>query len=711
MDFREFTLSIQDQIATICFDSSGSVNKINQAFREDFEGIIEQLFEQRQELKGIILTSNRPEFVVGADLDEIKSIAERDQTHLRNEVERLNNSLRKLECMGVPVVAVITGSALGGGYEICLACHYRVALHDDSIKIGLPEAQLSLMPGAGGTVRLPKLIGLESALPILMEGKVLRISDALAQGLIDKVATDVSQLQQLALEHIRSSDGIQRWDRKGYRSPGASPTSPQSLMKLAIAPSVLRNKTQGRYPAPEAILASAVESVNTGLDVALQVEAQKFCELLNHPVSVSMVNTFWQQLNEIKKGKERPNIATKFSVSKIGIIGAGMMGAGIAYVAANAGIQTVLVDKDQAKADQGKAYSQKILDKKLQKQFISEQQKQSCLARITATDNMLLLDKCEIIIEAVFENVALKKDINQLAYPHLLNNGVFASNTSSLPISDLATSVPDAGKFIGLHFFSPVDKMPLVEIIKGHQTSAETLVKAFDFVQQIGKTPIVVNDSRGFFTSRVFGTYVTESMALLQEGVPAIMIENAAKYAAMPVSPLAVTDEVSISLAKHIREEARLAAEAVNQPFDEHPADQVIHAMLDTFDRPGKAAGKGFYEYANDGKKQLWSGLSFFEREHSLTIDDIQCRLLFIQSIEAVRCLEEGVITSVGDANIGSIMGIGFAPWTGGALEYINQYGVNAFYRKACEFANKYGDRYTPPKLLQTYADEARSFC
>ena len=710
MKTKTMQLTINEDIATITFNARQGINKINQAFRDEFVTLIKKVKRKSRSLRGVILTSAHSEFVVGADLDEITQLAGTDMDQVFTQVACLNQSLRTLETLGKPVVAMINGSALGGGYEICLACHYRIACENESARIGLPEAQLGLMPGAGGTVRLPKLIGTEASLPLIMEGKTLRFQQALALGMIDELVASTEAMEQAAIAYIESASSVQRWDQKGYRAPGGLLNSPKSMMKVAIAPAMLRKKTQGRYPAPEAILGSVINAGQVSFDAALAYEQNAFCALLEHPVCKSMVNTFWHQLNQIKKGGARPAGISTDKVTRVGVIGAGMMGAGIAYVCAKAGVHTILIDVDIAKAKRGKAYAESILDRKQQKGAITDADKTALLDLILPSDDINVLAGSDLIIEAVFENAELKAKINATASAQLTQTGIMASNTSSLPISQLAKSALDAERFIGLHFFSPVDKMPLVEIIKGNQTSAETLAKAFDFVQQINKTPIVVNDSRGFFTSRVFGTYVTEGMALLQEGVPAQIIENAAKYLAMPVSPLAVSDEVSISLARHIRDEARKAAEKNRTDFVAHPADDVIEAMLDKFNRPGKAAGKGFYDYLETGKKQLWPGLSAFEKPHNLSFTAVQERLLFIQAIEAIRCFEEGVIESVADANIGSIMGIGFAPWTGGVLEYVNQCGVNAFYQRALMFAESYGERFSPPALLATMANNNERF-
>jgi 3-hydroxyacyl-CoA dehydrogenase/enoyl-CoA hydratase/3-hydroxybutyryl-CoA epimerase len=481
---------------------------------------------------------------------------------------------------------------------------------------------------------------------------------------------------------------------------------------LAIAPSVLRDKTKGCFPAPEKIMCAAVEGAQVDFDTAQLIEARYFTELTTGQVAKNMIGTFWFQLNEINAGSSRPQGIPQYQTKKVGVLGAGMMGAGIAYVSAAAGIEVVLKDVSIEAAEKGKAYSARILDKKVGKGQMTVEKRDAFLDRIKASASEADFAGCDLIIEAVFEDRDLKANVTAAAEAAALSDAVIASNTSTLPITGLATAVQKQDKFIGLHFFSPVDKMPLVEIIRGEQTSDETLARGFDYVLQIKKTPIVVEDSRGFFTSRVFGTFTNEGVAMLGEGVNAAMIEAEARKAGMPVGPLAISDEVSMSLMAHIRAQTAKDLQAEGKPLPQHPAFAVVDLMLNEYKRPGKAAGGGFYEYPEGGKKRLWSELKarFEKADKQIPQEDVRDRILFIQAIETVRCVEEGVLKSVADANIGSIFGIGFAAWTGGALQFINQYGVQDFVARAQYLAEQYGERFLPPALLLEKAARGEGF-
>ncbi|MEG2826821.1 MAG: 3-hydroxyacyl-CoA dehydrogenase NAD-binding domain-containing protein, partial [Acinetobacter sp.] len=496
----------------------------------------------------------------------------------------------------------------------------------------------------------------------------------------------------------------QPFDVKGYKIPGGDPKTPAVAQVLAIAPAMLRDKTKGCYPAPEAIMAAAVEGAQVDVDTALRIESRYFTQLTVGQVSKNMIGTFWHGLNAIKSGASRPTDVAKWQATKVGVLGAGMMGAGIAYSTAIKGIPVVLKDVSVENAEKGKAYSQKLLDKRVSQGRMSAEKRDQVLALITATADAADLQGCDLIIEAVFENQELKAKVTQEAEQYLVEGGIFASNTSTLPITGLATASKDTKNFIGLHFFSPVDKMQLVEIIKGKETSAETLAKAYDFVQQIAKTPIVVNDSRGFFTSRVFGTFIQEGMRLLAEGVHPAKIEMAALKAGMPVGPLAIQDEVSLTLTEHVASETRKALQAEGKDLPKTSVDEVVHTMIHELNRKGKAAGAGFYDYPENGKKHLWDGLSRWSKDNQIPEQDIIDRFLFVQALDTLRCYEEGVLESVIDANVGSIFGIGFAPWTGGAIQFLNQNGVAKSLQRAEELAAKYGERFTAPKLLRTHA-------
>ena len=704
----------QDQIVVLTLDMPGqSANTMNAAYREAMAATVARLEAEKDSIAGVIITSAKKTFFAGGDLNELIKVDKAHAKEFYASVRVLKAQLRRLETLGKPVVAAINGAALGGGWEICLACHYRVALDDKSVQLGLPEVTLGLLPGGGGVVRMVRLLGLEKALPYLLEGKKIRPQQALQAGLINELAADRTELLAKSRAWILANpQARQPWDNKAYQIPGGTPSNPKVAQMLAIAPSILRSKTNGCFPAPEKILCAAVEGAQVDFDTAHLIETRYFTELVTGPVAKNMIGTFWFQLNQINAGSSRPHGFAPHVTRKVGVLGAGMMGAGIAYASACAGIDVVLKDIDLAAAEKGKAHSAALLDKKVSRGQLTAEQRENTLARIHPTQDDADLAGCDLIIEAVFEDRELKARVSAAAQRVVGADAVIASNTSTLPISGLATAVPDQGKFIGLHFFSPVDKMPLVEIIKGAHTSDETLARGFDFVLQINKTPIVVNDSRGFFTSRVFGTFTNEGIAMLGEGVAAPMIETEARKAGMPVGPLAVSDEVSLSLMSHIRQQTVKDLQAEGKAVPTHPATAVIDLLVNEYKRMGKAAGGGFYEYPAGGQKHLWPELkSRFEQPgQQISPQDIRDRLLFIQAIETVRCVEEGVLMSTADANVGSIFGIGFAAWSGGALQFINQYGLNDFIARARYLAEQYGDRFTPPALLLEKAAQGAMF-
>ena len=704
----------QDQIVVLTLDMPGqSANTMNAVYREAMAATVARLQAEKDGIAGVVITSAKKTFFAGGDLNELIKVDKAHAKEFSDSVRVLKAQLRSLETLGKPVVAAINGAALGGGWEICLACHYRVALDDQSLQLGLPEVTLGLLPGGGGVVRMVRLLGLEKALPYLLEGKKIRPRQALQAGLIDALAVDRDELLAKARAWILAHpDAAQPWDNKAYQIPGGTPSSPKVAQMLAIAPSILRSKTNGCLPAPEKILCAAVEGAQVDFDTAHLIETRYFTELVTGQVAKNMIGTFWFQLNDINAGRSRPEGFAPYLTRKVGVLGAGMMGAGIAYVSACAGVEVVLKDINLAAAEKGKAHSATLLDKKVSRGQLTAEQREATLARIHPTQSDADLAGCDLIIEAVFEDRELKAKVSAAAQNVVGPDAVIASNTSTLPISGLATAVPDQAKFIGLHFFSPVDKMPLVEIIKGTQTSDETLARGFDFVLQIKKTPIVVNDSRGFFTSRVFGTFTNEGIAMLGEGVAAPMIETEARKAGMPVGPLAVSDEVSLSLMSHIRQQTAKDLQAEGKAAPTHPATQVIDLLVNEYQRMGKAAGGGFYEYPAGGQKYLWPELkSRFERpDQRISAQDVRDRLLFIQAIETVRCVEEGVLMSTADANVGSIFGIGFAAWSGGALQFINQYGLNDFVARARYLAEQYGERFSPPALLLQKAAQGEVF-
>ncbi len=704
----------QDQIVVLTLDMPGqSANTMNAAYREAMAATLTRLEAEKDEIAGVVITSAKKTFFAGGDLNELIKVDKAHAKAFYDSVLVLKAQLRRLETLGKPVVAAINGAALGGGWEICLACHHRVALDDKSVQLGLPEVTLGLLPGGGGVVRMVRMLGLEKALPYLLEGKKVRPAQALQAGLIDELAADREALLAQSRAWVLANPEVrQPWDNKGYAIPGGTPSHPKVAQMLAIAPSILRSKTQGCFPAPEKILCAAVEGAQVDFDTAHLIETRYFTELVTGQVAKNMIGTFWFQLNQINAGSSRPQGYAPYVTRKVGVLGAGMMGAGIAYVSACAGIEVVLKDITLAAAEKGKAHSAALLDKKVSRGQLTAEQRETTLARIHPTQDDADLAGCDLIIEAVFEDRALKAKVSAAAQNVVGADAVIASNTSTLPISGLATAVPDQAKFIGLHFFSPVDKMPLVEIIKGARTSDETLARGFDFVLQIKKTPIVVNDSRGFFTSRVFGTFTNEGIAMLGEGVAAPMIETEARKAGMPVGPLAVSDEVSLSLMSHIRQQTAKDLQAEGKAMPNHPATAVIDLLVNEYKRTGKAAGAGFYDYPAGGQKHLWPELKtrFEQPGKQISPKDVRDRLLFIQAIETVRCVEEGVLMSTADANVGSIFGIGFAAWSGGALQFINQYGLNDFIARARYLAEEYGERFSPPALLLEKAAKGALF-
>ncbi len=701
----------EKNIVTLTIDMPGrSVNVINQEWAEAFEQVLAGL-ESEEPLAGVILTSAKKTFFVGGDIEMLFKL---DDPNAAFELsEALKVGLRRLETLGVPVVAAVNGTALGGGLEIGLACHHRIAIDSNKIKMGFPEVTLGLLPGAGGVTRLTRMLGLQQAFPYLMEGKQVNPQKAKAAGIIDDLAADYGEMMQKAKAWILgNSQAVQPWDKRGYRMPGGNPHHPKIAQMLAIAPAMLRKKTFGNYPAPEAIMNAAVEGALVDFETASRIESRYFAGLASGQVAKNMISAFWFQLNEIKNGRSRPSHIPPQETKKVGVLGAGMMGRGIAYVTAVSGMDVVLKDVSLEKSEAGKTAVSHLLDQRVSRKRMTAAQKETVLTRIQPTDSAETLRGCDLIIEAVFEDRELKARVTQETEVHIEETAVFASNTSTLPITGLAERSVRPTNFIGLHFFSPVHKMKLVEIIRGEQTSAETLAKAFDYVLKINKTPIVVNDSRGFYTSRVFSTYTSEGLALLAEGQPPRAIESAGLQAGMPVGPLAISDEVSLSLMHHVREQTRKDLEANGVTLPQHPGTAVIELMVTELNRKGKAAGAGFYEYPKGETKYLWPQLEqlFPLKEQKLSQAEMIERMMFVQALETVRCYQEQVVESVADANIGSIFGWGFAPFKGGTLQYINDYGLSAFVERSHKLAQKYGERFAVPKLLIEMAAKGETF-
>ncbi len=713
-----------DQIVTLILDDpTQSANTMNALYQQSMAETVKRLQDEKKNIRGVIITSAKKTFFAGGDLKMLIQAQPEHAAEIAAGVDEIKRQLRVIETLGVPVVAAMNGTALGGGLEIALACHYRIALQDTRSEYGLPEVSLGLLPGGGGVVRVVRMLGIQNALMnVLMQGQRMKAAKAKEVGLIDELASDVDDMLAKARAWMAAHpQAKQPWDQSGYKMPGGTPSTPALAMNLPAFPSNLRKQLKGaqaHYPAPAAIMAAAVEGAQVDVDSAFKIEGRYFVKLATGAVSKNMIKAFFFDLQKINAGGSRPSTAEYPSVEcrKIGILGAGMMGQGIAYVSAMAGIDVVLLDTDQAAAERGKQYSRQLLDKRVSKGRMNAEKAEATLHRIVATTEYAQLSDCDLVIEAVFENRQIKAEVTEKVAAVGRKDLLMASNTSTLPISSLAHAYPRPERFIGLHFFSPVDKMPLVEIICGEKTSPATLAQAFDYVIKIKKTPIVVNDSRGFFTSRVFGTYCYEGVAMLGEGYPAASIEQAAAQAGMPIGPLAVMDEVNLELGRKVRVQTRLDLEAEGKSFPSHPAEVVIDRMCDEFKRPGKKEGMGFYDYPQGGKKSLWPGLQSHFAHAELAqptpsqFAEMMDRLLFRQSIEAARCYEEGVLRSVADANIGSIFGIGMAPWTGGQLQFINYLGLKAFVERAEALAARYGDRFTPPALLKRMAERGETF-
>ncbi|MDP1900499.1 MAG: 3-hydroxyacyl-CoA dehydrogenase NAD-binding domain-containing protein [Rubrivivax sp.] len=661
------------------------------------------------EVKGLVLTSAKGDFCAGGDIDRISQWTRPEQPF--EATLAMKAVLRKMELQGKPVVAAINGHALGGGLELALACHARIALADPRLKLGQPEVKLGLMPGGGGTVRLPRLLGIQQALQICAEGAEFNPAKALAMGLLTELAADSDDLMSKARAWVAAHPKAQQpWDAPRFRFPGGDARSPAVAQIFSIAPSIAAQKSWGNYPAVQHVMSSIFEGGLLGFDAASAVESRYFAACAMSQESRNMIGTLWYQLGAIKKGASRPAGVPRSQLGKLGILGAGMMGAGIAYVSAKAGIEVVLLDTTQEAAERGKAYAQGLLDKAVKKGRSTPAKRDALLARITPATDDARLHECELVIEAVFEDRAIKAEVTKQAEGRIAPTAIFASNTSTLPISGLAQASRRPANFIGLHFFSPVDKMPLVEIIVGQQTSDETLARAFDYVLQIGKTPIVVNDSRGFYTSRVFATYVMEGIAMLGEGVHPRSVEVAGLQAGMPMPPLALQDEVSLSLGLHVAEQTAKDLAAEGKAYVEHPGMSVVRQLCG-LGRVGKKAGKGFYDWSDDGKR-LWPELTTLypvaaQQPGQRELID---RLMFAQANEAARCVQEGVLRSVADANIGSIFGWGFAPFQGGALQFINAMGAKAFVARARELAAKFGPRFEPAAIVVQQAQGGGRF-
>ena len=706
-------------------DPNQSANTMNAAYAASIKATVERLEAERDDITGVIITSAKKTFFAGGDLNDLKAATREHSDEIATFVRDGKSYLRRLETLGTPVVAAINGAALGGGLEIALACHYRIVVDDPKAVLGFPEVQLGLLPGAGGVTRTVRMLGIVDALmQLLLQGQRLRPQKALEIKLVDEIVPTRDDLVPAAKQWIASKAGEevhQPWDVKGYKIPGGTPATPALAQNLPAFPANLRKQIKGaNYPAPHHIMAAAVEGAQVDFDNASEIEGRYFVDLVTGQVSKNMIQAFFFDLQRATGARGRPEEIPQFTPTKVVVLGAGMMGAGIAYVCAKAGLEVVLKDVAEGAAFNGKSYSKRLVDKAVERGRSTRAQADEFLALITPTADPAAAAGAQLVIEAVFEDPKVKAEVFAEIEPHLAPDALLASNTSTLPITELAHHVSRPADFIGLHFFSPVDKMPLLEIIRGEQTSDETLYRALDVAKLIKKTPIVVNDSRGFFTSRVIGTFINEGIAMLLEGVPAPTIEQASSQAGYPAPVLQLSDELNLKLMQKIRNAAKNATESEGGTWVGHPAEQVIDKLV-ADGRPGRLEGAGFYEYEDGKRTRLWPGLKQdfppVGDPSQLSLKDLEERMMFIESIETVKCLDEGVIESVADANIGSIMGIGFPPWTGGVLQYINGYegadgtvGPRAFVARTRELAAKYGQRFEPPASLVELAERGEVY-
>jgi 3-hydroxyacyl-CoA dehydrogenase/enoyl-CoA hydratase/3-hydroxybutyryl-CoA epimerase len=715
-----FTVTIDDAgLALAVFDVPGrSMNTLTADVVRELGELVARISSDGA-IKGAVFTSGKTTgFCAGADLGEMggglggDAGGEAAKRALFDASYTLSKLFRSLEICGKPVVAALNGLALGGGLELALACHYRVVAAGAKIQLGLPEAKVGLLPGAGGTQRLPRLIGAMKALPLLLEGKSLSPSEALALGVVHEVVP-AERVVAAAKEWIAAKgDAVAPWDRKDFKIPGGGPYTPATAQVFVMGNAMLRKQSFGNYPAQINIMKCVYEGLQVPIDAALRIESRYFAKTASTPQARGMIRTLFLSMDQLGKGSSRPSGFAKSDANKVAVLGAGMMGAGIAYVQAMAGIETVLIDTTQEGADKGKDYSRKLTDKAVKRGKMTQDKADALLALIHPTTDYGLIGGSDLVVEAVFEDRALKADVTRRAEAQLAETSVFGSNTSTLPITGLAEVSMRPDKFIGIHFFSPVDRMGLVEIIVGARTSQETVARAIDYVLKIRKTPIVVNDNRGFYTSRCFGTFVQEGLEMLVEGIAPAIIDNVGRATGMPRGPLEMNDDVALDLSYKVREQAR---KDLGDAYHGGPVDALIAKMVTELGRLGRKNGRGFYDYAADGTKKLWPGLAdlapvtITEADAAL-IEEIRTRLLYRQAVEAARCMAENVTTNPREADVGAILGWGFAPWTGGPISLIDGVGVGNFVATCDRLAERYGARFTPPQLLRDMAGRGQGF-
>jgi len=706
-------------------DPNRPVNIMNDDYVASMGATVDRLEAEKDSITGVVITSAKSTFFAGADLNQMVKVTKEEAPQLTEHLRTMKSQLRRIEQLGKPVVAAINGAALGGGLEIALACHHRVIVDDSKAVVGFPEVTLGLLPGAGGVTRTVRLIGITNALmQVLLQGMARhRPAKAKELGLVHEVVPKQEDLIPAAKAWIAANpEATQPWDQKGYKIPGGTPSTPSLAMNLPAFPANLAKQTKGaNLPAPHHIMAVAIEGAEVDFDNALEIETRYFVNLATGQVAKNMIQAFWFDMQRVSGPRGRPDTIATLQPKKAAVLGAGMMGAAIGYVLAQRGVEVVLKDISMERAEKGKDYSRNLVEKAASRGRMTQEKADALLARITPTDDASDAKGADLLIEAVFEDPKIKEAALREIEPQLNPDALLGSNTSTLPITGLSEYVTRPEEFIGLHFFSPVDKMPLLEIIKGEKTNEQTLYHSLDVAKLMGKTPIVVNDSRGFFTSRVIGTFINEGVSMLVEGVPAATIEQASSQAGYPAPVLQLCDELTLTLMQHIRNENKAGAEAAGQTYVAHPAEQVLDKMVDEFERGGRAAGVGFYEYSGGKRTGLWPGLKDafppVDDPSELPLRDLEERLMFIESVETVKCVDEGVLESVADANIGSIFGIGYPPWTGGVLQYINGYehpahghGPAAFVARARELAAKYGERFEPPASLVEKADRGEIY-
>lgn len=706
-----------DGVALITFDMPGrSMNVLNAESIADYGAAVERVLSD-DAVKGAVVTSGKTGFIAGADLDWLLALAEADQPEperARNvyaEAMKLQHLLRRTENGGKPFVAAINGLALGGGLEVCLACTRRIVAENPKIQLGQPESKIGLMPGAGGTQRLTRIMGPLQALPLLSEGRSVGPAEALQLGIIDEVAPAANLVERVKAWILASSpeEWVKPWDRKGFKAPGDDPRTLEGSLAFAAANALQRKKTWGAAPHLDAIQKAVYDGLNVPLDAALRIETRLFAALVASISGRNMVRTTFVNRQKAAKLAARPADVPKRAVTRLGVLGAGMMGAGIAHVAARAGISVVVIDRDETTAKRAVDHVSRVCTADVSKERLAPGAADEIVARIRPTTDYAALADSELVIEAVFEDRAVKAEVTARAEAATGTGAVIASNTSTLPITGLAEVSSRPRNFIGMHFFSPVERMPLLEIIMGEKTGSEALALAMDFAKQVGKTPIVVGDSRGFYTSRVFSTYTREACLMVMEGIAPSLIENAGRLSGMPVAPLALGDEVALELIDKV---GRQEAQDLGRPYPNTPAEELISRMVLAHGRPGKKAGKGFYDYPKDGRKRLWHGLADIvsPREDQPEVEEVKQRLLATQALEAARCLEEDVVHSPVDADVGAYLGWGFAPWTGGPISYIDTLGPARFVAFCRRFEQAFGPRFRPTDQLLEMAASGRTF-